>query len=257
MRVEEAPAALVGDHGAHLAGKLALVAGEEALVLPVEAGRIEEARAVEIGADAHLDARHMLHQNEARRPLVPAQLCRHDGAHVAPVGEHPDIVVGGGEARAVELEHVAAGILREVAVGRGGVGELERARHRKAELGEDALREGAVVLEPVPEGGAADHLETVAAKRVLERAALRGDVLDEDHAVLAGGADPGELAAPIGRSRHKTLERALGERLGRRHPDLVALLDEAPIERAEVAIVADAEEAHGPLYSAGSQKTRG
>src|SRR5215217_9488750 len=47
--LEEAPATLVGYHCAHLAGKLALVAGEEALVLPVEAGWIEEARAVEIG----------------------------------------------------------------------------------------------------------------------------------------------------------------------------------------------------------------
>ena len=231
--------------------------GKKRLCSQSRQARIEEARAVEIGADAHLDALHMLHQHEARRTLVPAQLCRDHGAHVAPVGEHPDIVVGGGEARAVELQHVAAGIVGEEPVGRGGVGELERARHREAELGEDALREGAVVLEPVPEGGAADHLETVAAKRVLECAALRGDVLEEDHAVLAGSADPGELAAPIGRSRHKTLERALGERLGRRHPDLVALLDEAPIERAEVAIVADAEEAHGPLYRAGSQKTRG
>src|SRR5215213_7829837 len=85
--LEESPAALVCDDRAHLAGELALVAGEEALMLPVEARRMEEARAVEIGADAHLDARHMLHQDEARRSLAAAELRGEDGAHVAPVGE--------------------------------------------------------------------------------------------------------------------------------------------------------------------------
>ena len=134
----------------------------------------------------------------------------------------------------------------------------QRARDRKAELGEHALREGAVVLEPVAEGAAADHLEAVAAKRVLQRAALR-------RRRSRTGSMPSSPAARIQSSSPRqsgvratkpaSVPSASGSVAD--DPDLVALLDEAQIERAEVAIVADAEEAHGPLYRAGSQKTRG
>src|SRR3954469_2261793 len=40
--VMEAPGPLIGDDGAHLAGEFAEVAGEETLVLEVEAGRLQE-----------------------------------------------------------------------------------------------------------------------------------------------------------------------------------------------------------------------
>ena len=57
--------ARIGDDRAHFAGELAEIAGEEALVFPVEAGGFEEVFAVEIGADSHLHAVDEVHEDKA------------------------------------------------------------------------------------------------------------------------------------------------------------------------------------------------
>ena len=68
------------------------------LVLPVQTGRRQEPFAIEIGTDAHLDAGHMRHQDEAN--LLPAGLAKlgvEDGENVTTVFKPPDEIIGGSE----------------------------------------------------------------------------------------------------------------------------------------------------------------
>ena len=66
-RIEQLFRIPVADDGPHLAGQLAEIARKKALVLEVDAGRRQKRLAVEIGADADLDALHMPHQHEVGR----------------------------------------------------------------------------------------------------------------------------------------------------------------------------------------------
>ena len=73
-----------------------MFAGEETLVFPVEAGRAQEALAIEIGADAGLDAGDMVHQDES--PAILGRLRLEQRRDVAAVRERADECVTGGSA---------------------------------------------------------------------------------------------------------------------------------------------------------------
>ena len=66
VRSKKRLAARIGDDGPHFAGELAEIARKEALMLPVQTGGLQKVVAVEIGADAHLDAFDEIHQDKAR-----------------------------------------------------------------------------------------------------------------------------------------------------------------------------------------------
>src|SRR4051794_37813220 len=97
---------VVRDDGAHFAGELAEIAGKEALVLPIETRWAQELLAVEIGADSHLDAFDVLHQDEALRFIELWQGCEECDDVVA-VGELTDE----GFRDLIEFRNVAARVL--------------------------------------------------------------------------------------------------------------------------------------------------
>jgi hypothetical protein len=107
-----------------------------------------------------------------------------------------------------------------------------------------STHEAAVVLQPVAEGAAPDHVEAVAAQIVLQSAAALGDVLEQDDPVEARLADPGELGLPVRHLLDQAGEHAVAHRLAHRHLDLVPVRLQPQIEGIQVAGVADAEEAH-------------
>ena len=76
------------------------VAREEALVLPVQAGRPNEAFAVEIGADPHLDAVEEAHQHQFVGPAQVGGAHPQHGGHVPAIGELSHVIVAGGVVRA-------------------------------------------------------------------------------------------------------------------------------------------------------------
>ena len=92
----------------------------------------------------------------------------------------------------------------------------------KAEVGENALREGAIVLEPIAIGAATDDLIAVAAQLLLQRAAIVRDVLEQDDPVLAGLPNPVEVSAPIRGPRHHAGEDVVAAGLGNENPHLMA-----------------------------------
>ena len=245
---KERSGTLVGHDRPHLTRQLPEVTGKEVLVLPIEAGGCEEAHAVEIGADPHLDPFHMVHQHEADAGAIHlAELRRHHGADVAPVREAAHVGVRRAEAVAVEFQDVSSGAAGEKRVDFGQCGELPHGSDLQAELLEHFLRIGPVVLEPVAERAAADHVEAVRPKRVLTRTAGVGDVLEEHDAVLSGFAHPGQLGFPIVGARNHPGQGTVALWLGHEDANVVPLRGEPKVEGAEVAIVADAEKPHEHL----------
>ena len=85
------------------------------------------------------------------------------------------------------------------------------------------------------------------AQLVLERA--EADRFEQDHALVAGLADPVELGSPVVDARDHAGHRARGQRLADRDPDLVAFGDQPQVERSEVAGFGDAEDAHRPVIA--------
>jgi hypothetical protein len=169
-----------------------------------------------------------------------------------------DVVGGGAVTRPVHLDDVAAGVPLGEPERLIGVLELPRLADRQAEVGENGLGVGAVVLQPVAPGAAADDVEAVAAQPVLEIAPILGDVLEQDDAVGTRLAHPVEFIAPIGRALHHSGERAVAKRLGNPDLDGVAVRDEPDVERGKVACVADAEKTHeSPLAAARPPASRG
>src|ERR1051325_2652955 len=150
----------------------------------------------------------------------------------------------GGKIGAAELEDVASRMIGEEVVGRKGVVELAHARRPEPELGEQRLGISSVVLEPVAEAAAADHLEAVAAKGVLDRAQPFRDRFEQDDALFARGPDPVELRAPVLAAFDHAGERAAGHFLADRNAHLVPVAGEAQVERAEIAGFGDAEAGH-------------
>ena len=217
-------------------------------MLPVEAGGLQEPLAVEIGAYAHLDALDVRHQDEADRvlPRKPGARLQH-GAHVRPVAQAADVIVRRAETRAVELQHVAAGLRVEEGDRVGDRAEVPGRRGGEPDARHDLLRVGAVVLQPVAEAAPADHLEALGAQVVGDAAAAVGHVLKDDEAVGARFPHPGEGGLPIVHALDHARHRAVALRLGDRDARLVPLPLQPEVEGGEVAIVADAEKAHHPL----------
>lgn len=211
-------------------------------MLPVQARRLEELLAVEIGADPHFDAVDMLHQYVAGGGAAAGpEPRRQDGAHVGPVGPPADVIVARLEAGPAELEDVAAGPGREEGVAGGGIAEFVHRGGRQPELAQQRLGVGAVILEPVAEGAPADHRIALAAERVLERSIALRHGFEEDDAVAA---DPVELGPPVAGPGHEARHRPLRAIVLDEDPDLVALGDQAHVETAEIAGLGHAEEAH-------------
>ena len=185
---EDAVLGGVGDEGAHFAGHFADLAGEEAFVFEVDAGGAKEVLAVEIGADADLDAFEAGHEE--------------DGALRAAAELEEDVAAGlvvadeGGLGVVVVFQDGAAGVGLEPGGGLGGGVEIIAGGGLEAGVAEGGLAEGAVVFEAVAEGAAAEHAVALGAEFVLLGA--DADAFEEDHAVVGGaGADPVEFGVPV------------------------------------------------------------
>ncbi len=187
----------------------------------------------------------MLHQDEAHAvALHLAKLGRDHGLDVASVAEPAHEIVGGSEPLAVELQDVAAGVpVDEVGCGRGIV-ELMDGGDRQAQGGQHVLGVAAIVFQPVAIAAASDDVEAVAPQSILQGAALVGDVLEQHDAVLSGLAQPVEFLLPAVGPLDDAGQGAVAERFGDRDLDLVTILDQAHVERIEVAGVADAQKPH-------------
>ena len=200
-RLEQPLGAAVRDERPHLARQLAEVAVEEPLVLPVQAGGGEEALAVEVRADAHLDAGDVLHEHEVRLLVVlPARaLYLERGDDVGAVVELAHVVAEGGEARAVHLEHPPpAALAHEADRRREGLGPLEPVHRRDPAvhvLRTDALPEGSVAFEPGAERAAADDVVALRSQLAVERAVHRP--LEDDRPLGPRRAHPRQLGAPV------------------------------------------------------------
>ena len=146
-------------------------------MLPVEAGRQQEFVAVEIRTHPHLDAFDEFHQDEARLQRLGARELVEHGAYVPAVGQSPHIVVDGGVG-SVELQDVAGRIFLQEVERRRSIGKFPVASDREAGSGKDPLRIGAIILQAIAIGAAADDVEALAAQFVLQRAAVLGDILE-------------------------------------------------------------------------------
>jgi hypothetical protein len=243
-RLEEFPGAAIRDQRAHLAGQLAAIAVEEALVLPIDAHRVKEGLAVEIGADPDLGAADMRHQDEARLacllPRAPIDLEQRDDVlavlHLADIGLHRFDVA------AVRLVDVAPAVAPHEIDGVYEIVEFIRRHRGDAGLAQDRLAEGTVVLQPIAEGAAADDVVAVSAQRILGRPGIGG--LEQDDAVLPGGPHPGQLRPPVVDALDQPGEGLGAARIGDVDADLVAFRHQPQIEVAEIGVIADAEKAH-------------
>jgi hypothetical protein len=197
--LEEASGALVGHHRSHLTRELAEVAGKEALMLPIQAGRQQEFVAVEIRAHPHLDAFDKLHQYEARLQRFRASELAEHRAHIPAVGQPPDIVVDG-SVGPVELQNVTSRIFLQKVERRSSIGKFPVTSDRQPGSGKNPLGIGAVILQAIAIGAAADDVEATTAKLVLQRPAVHGDIFEQNDPVSTSGADPIQFAAPVRRS---------------------------------------------------------
>ena len=173
---------------------------------------VRNLRAVEVGADAHLDALDEFRQDQARRLVGLLEPCE-KGAQVAPVGKASDVVVDRG-GRAVELQHIAGRALLQKLQRVIATGELPEAGGRKTDLPHHTLRVAAVVLEPVAVSTAADDVEAVTPQRVLRLAAALRNVFEQDDAFATGGTEPRQLGPPIRDLLDQAGERSLAQGVG-------------------------------------------
>src|SRR5688572_28323741 len=187
----------------HLAGGRADVAGEELLVLEIDAHRRDELPAVEELADRDLDA------HDAALELELLHLVRPGALVVLQHLEHvAAVLLLADEEQALDVLRLAAR-LDDVAVG-----VLLHVRHRLVERGEVLVRDGrhadvlqlllaerAVVLQLVRIGIAADH-GLAAGAQLLGKLAHAEDVV-EHHEI-----GPVDVAAPILSLGHEALANA-------------------------------------------------
>ena len=71
--------------------------------------------------------------------------------------------------------------------------------------------------------------------------------LEQDHAFVAGSANPRQLLAPVGDALEHALHHAVLVAILAVHAHVVARGREPQVHRAEVAAVADAEDAHARM----------
>ncbi len=117
-----------------------------------------------------------------------------------------------------------------------------RRRHPQAESCELRLPEGTIGFEAIAESTAADDLEAFAAQPILRLAAQRR--FEDDDAVLAGGADPRQLGAPVRRRLDHARIDAVRGRVPDVHAHFVTGANEAVVHRAQIAFLANAEQPH-------------
>jgi hypothetical protein len=132
------------------------------------------------------------------------------------------------------LEHVAT-LMRAKPVGRerGGI-EGHAPGDRKAGLTQDGLAEGAVILQPIAEGAAADDAVSPRTQVVLDHASP--DPFEERDAVPA---DPIQLRPPVVQAVDQAGEGALFRRIFGDNADLMALASKREIDVAEIGAWAD------------------
>ncbi|MEJ7730604.1 MAG: hypothetical protein WKG00_15460 [Polyangiaceae bacterium] len=178
--------------------------------------------------------------------LTPAALVQPERGHdVAAVVPHADVGARGGEATAAVLEDVPPRSLPHE--GHGGVECVEgvRGRRAQAELAERVLSEGAVELEAVAERAAADDGEALGAELVLRLAERRP--LEDDEALAS---HPGQPFLPATGALDEAGHHVAGVGVGDVHADLVAALQQAHVQRPEVGVVTDTEDAHRRWFCA-------
>ena len=200
-------------------------------MLEVDAGGAQEAVAVEVGADADLHALQALLQQHAAG-WGAAQLEQH-------VGTFPVVADEGGAGVVVVLQDVAAGVGAEPGGGLGRAGEGQAFGDLQPGVAQDGLAEGAVVLQPVAQGAAADHLVAVRPQGVLLLAA--SDLL-EDHQPVA--AHPVQRRTPLGHRLHQAAEAAGIGGVPGMNADLMALAAQRHVQVAQVDPVAYAQHPH-------------
>ena len=230
-RREKRLGTVVGSQGAHLARHLPHLAGEEALVLEVDAGWAEKAAAIEIGANAYLDPFQPLHQQHA---LISGS-AEHEGK-IRALGVVAD---EGGAGGVIVLQHVAPGVLTEPFEGKRGMREGMAFGDGEPSLPQDGLAELAILLQPVAVGAAADYTEALGPQGVLQLATT--DPLEEDDAVLP---DPVQLCLPVRDEINQATEGPLLWRVLCEDPDLVPLPAERQVDIAEIGAWADGEDPH-------------
>jgi hypothetical protein len=122
------------------------------------------------------------------------------------------------------------------------LGEFPGAGDRQARVAKHPLGVRTIIFQAVAVRAAADDVEFRPPQLALQLAAVLRDVLEQNDTILAGGLNPVVLAAPIGRLLQHSGERARAEGC-RSRPDLVPLLDQSEVQRAEIAVVANSETA--------------
>src|SRR5262249_1173935 len=139
--IEEALAPRVSDDRAHFACEFAEIAGEEPLVLPIEAGGLEKVFAIEISADSHLHSFDEINQDEARGGACPS-CCKHGPPIIAGLMTADDAC----RIRAIRLQHVARRSLIDESFRFIDVREFEYGGCGKPQFGENALGISAVIF---------------------------------------------------------------------------------------------------------------
>ncbi len=121
------------------------------------------------------------------------------------------------------------------------MGEFPDMTGRKAQLCQQFLPKGAVIFQPVAPGGPANHSISLDPQGILPLAITLRHAFEQDKALAA---DPFEGGFPIVDLRDEAAHRAARFGFGNHDPDLMALGDQAAIERAQIAGFRKAEDSH-------------
>src|SRR3546814_6813583 len=162
------------------------------------------------------------------------------------MGRPADIIIAGCKVRPAELQHIALGIGVDETVSFARIVEFMDMARRESQAGKQLLCESAVILQPVAEGASADDLEAIGAQGILQGAETFRDAFEQDHAIPARGADPIQFGPPVVHPLYQARKGAMGFGIADRDLDLMPLILEAEVERAQIAGFSHAQEMHQP-----------
>src|SRR5262249_13582749 len=212
----------------------------------VDVDRVDERLAVEEGADGDLDADDTLLKLEDLDFLGECLLVRLEHSHdvvavVLVADEEPPLDVARGARR---LDDVARRVLLDVGDRFVEVVEVAVRDDRDASLLQLLLAEGAVVLESVGVGRAADHGLALGAQRDGLLALAERVVEDDD-------VGPLDVSLPVFGLRYEAVGDVLLLRVSDEVADLVALLEDLPRDVADESRQGHEEELALLLHESG------
>src|SRR5206468_7045759 len=129
--------------------------------------------------------------------------------------------------RIAPLENAAARIGSKVGECSIAALEFQDARDLHVRFGKKRECEGAIVLDAVAEGAAADDVVALAAQAVLKLA--EANRLEQDHSLRARRANPLEFALPLVDAGDEPRHGPFRERLANAHLDLVTFADQPQV----------------------------